>query len=57
MNRALAEALLEMIARVVVTHLAGPEWDLAISRLRQVAAIVEATARIEVWLGLTLRLP
>lgn len=50
LNRAFAELPVGMLARLLDEHRAGPERALALDRMRHVAAAVEASDRVNVWL-------
>ena len=50
LNRAFAESSIEMLARLLDEHPAGPERTLALSRMREVAEAVEASGTVKAWL-------
>lgn len=50
MNRAFAELPVEMLARLLDEHPAGPERTPALSRVREVAEAVEASGTVKAWL-------
>lgn len=50
LNQAFAEWPVEMLARLLDKHRAGPERTLALDRTGHVAAAVEASDRTNVWL-------